>query len=299
MSEMFDVVVVGGGFAGCSAALSLSRSAMAVKVVDAGYQRNRLSNGVYSYLGIDGKSAHAAACDFERELDSYHVPILRNSISSVVLQEDLFSLVTAEGMQIKSRYLILATGVRDVLPALPGLEELWGRSVFNCLYCGAYEYQGRILAVYGSGQAGYEDAIKATSWSKNVILYQSAESVLTVQQLAHLELAGVVIETSSVSQLIAAPQGGVTVFLVAGEARHVDVMFLRSGIIPRLSLASDLGCELDPAGYIQLDRFGRTSCPGLYVCGDATGQLFQAIGAAADGNKVARQLHYDSLFSIR
>lgn len=299
MIELFDVVVVGGGFAGCSAALSLSRSSMTVKVVDAGYQRNRLSSRVYSYLGIDGKHTPATISDFKDELELYGVSIMKDSINNSIFQEDLFCLMTASGILIKCRYLILATGVQDLLPALPGIQALWGRSIFNCLYCGAYEYRGSRIAVYGAGQSGYEDAIKAASWSKDVIFYNATESAITIQQLTRLELAGVVIEDSKISHLIAASQGGFTVCSLSGKDHHVDVMFLRSRIVPRLSLASDLGCELDSAGYIQLDRFGRTLCPGLYVCGDATGQLFQAVGAAADGNKVARQLHHDSLFLVR
>lgn len=299
MSEILDVVVVGGGFAGCSAALSLSRSAMTVKVVDAGYRRNIRSESVHSYLGLDGKSAFATTAGFEQELERYQVSVIKDSISKASFQAGIFYLETAARALIKTRYLILATGVEDLLPDLPGLEALWGRCIFNCLYCGAHEYQGRHLAVYGAGQAGYEDAIKAASWSKDVIFYLSEGSVLTAQQQSRLESTGVIIEPSNISHLVGVPSGGVRIFSVSGEVRNIDAMFLRSRVIPRLSLASDLGCELDAAGYIQLDRFGRTSCAGLYVCGDASGQLFQAVGAAADGNKVARQLHHDSLFSAK
>ncbi|GKQ47502.1 NAD(P)/FAD-dependent oxidoreductase [Pseudomonas syringae] len=296
MNEIFDVLVIGGGFAGCSAALSLSRSAMSVKLIDSNEPRNRYSSGLYSYLGMDRETLFSVRNKILKELEPYEVSIVEDRIVDVEFKIKNFYLTTADGALIRGRYLVLATGTLDVMPNLPRVESLWGRFVFNCLYCGAYEYKGQTIAIYGTGQGAYEDAIKAVTWAKEVVLYQSNSEEFTVEQLCRLKSADVIIEKSIILSLAAGQDGGIEVTSEGARVRCVDVMFLRPKTVPRLDLASRLGCELDTEGYIKLDRFGRTSFANLYVCGDATGQLFQAIGAAADGNKVARQVHHDSLF---
>ncbi|MDP9246395.1 MAG: NAD(P)/FAD-dependent oxidoreductase [Chloroflexota bacterium] len=289
--ERVDVAIVGGGPAGLSAALMLGRCCRSVVVVDAGEHRNRKAGAVHGFLTRDGTPPadllRAARADLERYPE---VTLRTGVVSAITGARGTFELRLADGAPFQARRVLLATGVIDVVPAIEGLPELFGRSVHHCAHCDGYEYAGTPIAVYGQARPGIEAALAMLAWSDDVVLLTDARPLVPADR-TRLEALGVPVREERVVRLEGTAGQLERVVFADGPALARSGLFLVAGQREQSELAKQLGCELTAEGMVKADQHAVTSVPGVYVAGDAGVGEQMVIVAAAQGTIAATKIH--------
>ncbi|OPA84660.1 thioredoxin reductase [Pseudomonas fluorescens] len=277
---IYDVIIVGGSYAGLSAGLQLARARRQVLVIDAGQRRNRFAATSHGFLGQDGQPPEVIAAEGRSQLMEYPtVTWVQDSAQQALQQADGFSIHTLCNGAFQGKRLILATGVVDELPAIEGLEERWGKRVFHCPYCHGYELdQGRI-GVLATSPLAMHHALMLPDWGTTT-LFTNGIFTPDAEQQAQLDRRGVTVHSGAVRR-ISGERADVE--LEDGRVFSLDGVFTmaRTRISP---LAGQLACELldGPTGaYLQTDEMRQTSVPGVFACGDtalAAGSVALAVG---------------------
>jgi thioredoxin reductase len=292
----FDVVIIGAGSAGLSAALVLGRCLRRVLVCDGGAPRNAPSPAVQGFFTRDGTKPAQLLTLGLHELERYNTVEVRTArVTAIVRQGKQFEL-TAEGETGRSRTftarkILLATGVEDELPPLDGMRELWGTGVLHCPYCHGWEVRDQPLAVYGQGKTATGLALLVSRWSRDVVVCTDGPGNLTANARRRLRQQGIRVREESITRLEAGPKDSVRVVFETGEPLARRAMFLHAHQHQRTNLAELAGCRLTSKGAVWVDKNTRTSQPGIYAAGDTTPGTQQAILAAAQGAQAAVHLN--------
>lgn len=279
-----DVIIVGGSYAGLSAGLQLVRARRRVLVIDAGERSNRFAEHSHGFLGQDGRPPAEIAADGRAEFMDYPTADwLTDSATSVQREGEGFVVGVRSGARLPARRLILAGGVRDELPAIPGLVERWGRSIFHCPYCHGYELdQGRI-GVLAASELSMHHALMLPDWG-HTTLFTNGAFVPSAEQWGQLANRGVVVEPEPVRAI-----SGERANVHLGDGREValDGLFTLTRTHLDSPLVDQLGCQLTAGhtgSYIQVSEIQETSVPGVFACGDAAlpaGSVALAVGSGA------------------
>lgn len=296
MEPPYDVIVVGGGPAGLSAALVLARSRRSVLVLDDGQPRNARAHGVHCFLTRDGTPPLELLRMGRDEAARYGVEVRHERAVSACLcgtQTDaarpLFEVTVSSGDVLRARKLLLTTGVCDEIPDVDGITTWLGRGVYHCPYCDAFEHRDRPLATLGrtAGAAGL--ALALLTWSRDVTFLTRGEPV-EAETLERLRRNGVKVATQPVARLEGEPgEGGAlrAVRFADGSRLEVDALFFSTGRVQHSELPALLGAELDERNEVETDRLQHTDVHGVFLAGDADGDVQFAIVAAAEGAKAA------------
>ena len=289
LSNTFDVVVVGGGPAGLSSALILGRCRRRVLVCDTGHPRNARSRGIHGFLSRDGTPPAELLECARQQLRPYKTVTLR--FAEVVDAEQTsggFAVILDDGSCCAAAKLLLATGVVDELPPIKGIERFYGRSVHPCPYCDGWEWREQPLAVYGRGEKGSGLSLMLTLWSKDLVLCTDGPAELSRAQRERLALHEIPVREEPIARLDGTEDGLLRSIVFAnGEALTREAMFFNTGERQRSALIAKLGCELDDKGRAGTGDLEESSVPGLYIVGDASGDVQFAIVAAAEGARAA------------
>jgi thioredoxin reductase len=293
MERKFECIVVGAGPAGLQAALTLGRAPRRVLVCDSGEPRNavtRVLHGFVSRDGIDPAELRRLAAE---ELRRYPTIELRTVSVEIAQRVDRgFGVTLADGVEEATGKVILATGVVDELPAIPGLEELWGRAAFHCAYCDAFERSDRPVAVIESGAGAGFYAMQLGHWSADVVLCTNGPADLPEEDRARLSLRDIAVRGEAIARL-EAEGDGVRIVFTDGPSLARQVVFIRPPTRQRSDLAAQLGCSALDDGSIEVGDFGQTSVPGVYAAGDMARRptmpfpAAQAVHAASAGGIAA------------
>ncbi|RAK70606.1 NAD(P)/FAD-dependent oxidoreductase [Hymenobacter edaphi] len=290
----YDVLIIGGSYAGLSAALVLGRSLRRVLVLDAGRPCNRQTPHAHGFLTRDGTPPAELAALARAQLAAYPSVQLRAATAvRATAEAGGFRVDTAAGPAYAARKLLLATGLHDELPPVPGLAECWGISVLHCPYCHGYEVHGQPLAVLGNGDAGFEFARLLHHWSPDLRLLTNGPGTLSAEQAAHLAARGVAVIEEPL-QAVEHQAGQLHHLRLAGGARlPLRALFARVPFRQASELGAQLGLALTPTGLLAADEFGRTAVPGLYVAGDNSSPMRQLAAAVANGSKAAAFINHE------
>jgi thioredoxin reductase len=282
-----DVVVVGGGPAGLSAALMLGRCRRSVVVCDDGRPRNRVSHALHGYLSRDGTPPTELLRIGRDEAEAYGVAHRHVRVARIQPVERRFAVHLEDGETLRARKVLIATGVEDHLPGHPGFEECYGRSVFHCPYCDGWEWRDRRLAVYGRGMAGASLALSLQTWSRDVVMLGNGSSRVPAAAAPRLAACGIDVRRERVRALEHRDGLLQAVLFEDGSRLARDVVFFTTGQHQQATLAGELGCELTRKGTVHTDRFGQTCVEGVFVVGDASRDVQFVVVAAAEGAKAA------------
>ncbi|MBT3154016.1 NAD(P)/FAD-dependent oxidoreductase [Streptomyces sp. CHD11] len=300
-SEIYDVVVVGGGAAGLSAALVLGRARQRALVVDAGEPRNAPSPHMQGYLTRDGMSPAEFLALGREEIDRYGVELVRDRVSDVTRDGD-FTVALGAGGAVRARRLIVATGLKDELPDVPGVAERFGKDVLHCPFCHGWEVRDEPFGVLAASAMSVHQALMVSQWSKDVTLFlhRVAEAELTDQDLRRLAAAGVGVVPGEVAGLLVEDDRLAGVRLADGTTHARSVLFTAPRPLPQTGLLERLGAEMNetPFGaYPVVDPTGLTTVPGVWAAGNAIGFAEQVVHAASGGYRAASAIVGDLLMS--
>lgn len=286
--ERFDAAIVGGGPAGLSAALVLGRCRRRVVLFDDRRYRNEASRTLNGFLGHDGIDPAELRRIGRAELARYPSVVVREqAIVDAARVDGGFRLDAAGGAAIHCTALLLATGLVDRLPEVAGAAELSGTRLFHCPYCDGWELRDQPLAAIGhSDDRGGEFALVLAQWSRDLVLCTGEPARFSQRVAARLAARGIAVDERPLRAL-EAERDGVTVRFAGGEPRWRRAVFHHLGARQRSDLAARLGCKLDDHGGVEVDRHEASCVPGLYVAGDATRDVLQAIVAAGEGAAAA------------
>jgi thioredoxin reductase len=300
-SNRYDVVVVGGSFAGLAAALQLGRARRRVLVVDAGRPRNRFAHASHGFPGQDGRAPAEIMDTVRAEVLAYPTAaFLTDEATHARATAGGFELTLTSGSTIAASRLVLATGVADELPDVPGLWERWGTSVLHCPYCHGYEVAGQRFGVLAAGTMAVHQALLVTDWSPDVTLFLNGAVEPDAEQRAHLAARGVRIEERSVAAVLGDAPEVSGVRLIGGEVIAIDALFTQPRTRMASPLAEQLGCEMEEgtAGpVIRTDAQKETSVRGVFAAGDAARAFANATFAAADGVLAGISAHRSLVFA--
>lgn len=295
MHGMYDVVIAGGGPAGLSAALVLGRCCRTVLLCDTGTPRNASSLAVHNFLTREGMSPDDLRAAGRREVQALGVDLRDAEVTAArrLAHQDLaFEVTLGRHETVQARRLLLATGIRDETPKLPGLQERLGRGVFYCMYCDAHAVRGRPLAVLGHGAKGADMALALTTWSEQVTLLTHGGPRPSVRACRTLREDGVDVIGARIVRLEGSDR---LEALVLRDGRKVpcEGLFLALGDHPQSRLAQHLGCAVTRHGAIKVGPGQRTSVQGVYAAGDAADQPHAVVVAAGSGATAAFAINRD------
>lgn len=277
-----DAIVVGGSYAGLSAALQLARARLRIAVVDAGQRRNRFADTSHGFLGQDGRAPQAIVDEARAQLLAYpNVRWLSDMAETVEKRAEDDFAVTTSIATLHAKRLVLATGVIDELPAIEGLAQRWGRSVFHCPYCHGYELNNGRIGVLANGLMAAHQAMMLPDWGSVTLFLNRAFEPDEAQRRIFAERR-VEIEAAPVSRL----SGTATVELADGRKLEMDGLFTVSATRMASTVAAQLGCAFDdgPTGrYIRRSEFMETTVAGVFACGDAARMFGSVAISVADG----------------
>jgi thioredoxin reductase len=283
---MFDVVVVGGGPAGLSAALMLGRCRRRVLVCDLGEPRNRRSRALHGYLSRDGIAPREFVELGREELTTYGIEFRCVGVTGAAPEDGGFRVHLSDGRAERSRFLLIATGVVDALPAVTGVEECYGRSVFHCPYCDGWEWRDRPIAALGSGTAGAGLALGLLTWSRNVVLCTNGRAI-DARSRDRLVRNGVTMQTEAIDRVDHDDGMMKAIVFRGGEALSRDVLFFTTGQHPQSEIAVRLGCTLSNRGTVKTGIRSDTNIDRVFVAGDASRDAQFVVVAASEGVKAA------------
>lgn len=282
----YDAVVVGGNFAGLSAAMQLARARRRILLVDAGEPRNRFAQAAHGFLGQDGVPPAQIMREGLRQLSAYPtVDFHAGRCVAAGGELDGFALALDDGASVEARRLVLACGVADTLPALPGLAERWGRTVLHCPFCHGYEVADRPLGVLATGPLAAHQAQLVAGWGPTT-LFMQGEVDPDAESAASLARSGVTIEPVPILELIGEAPGISAVRLADGRTQPISALFIAPQTRPAGGLVEQLGCQLEdgPTGpYVRTDERRATSVTGVFAAGDAVLPMHNATLASASG----------------
>lgn len=293
-----DVVIVGAGPAGLSAALMLGRCRRSVLVFDNGKNRNAPSHALHGFLTRDGMAPAEFLKLAREELGKYETVELRAAevVSAECQESGRFRVCLASGEEFFAKKLLLATGVVDELPDIPGFRELYGRSVFHCPYCDGWELRDQPLAIYGRGARGSGVALELTAWSRDLVLCTDGPSEIDEENHARLSRNGIIVREQSLTRLESGDDGLLQrVVFDDGSAIERRALFFTTGQYQRSDLLLRLGCEINEKGTVPTGKYETTHLPGLFVAGDASRAVQWVVVAAAEGAEAAFAINTDLL----
>ena len=287
----YDVVIVGGGPAGLSAALNLGRARKRVALFDAGPPRNAAAAHIHGFVTRDGTPPAEFRRIGREQLREYPAVHVREAAVESITREGELFVARAGEARIEARRVLLCVGMIDLMPDLPGFRELWGKSIFQCPYCHAWEVQDRAFGVLATSLPLVEFALFLTAWTRDLVVFTSGALAIPAELRARLDGAGIRVEEGPIRALRARDGHLDAVELVGGEAVARDILFARPAQ-RQTALVSSLGLALDEQGYVRADDHKATSVAGIHAAGDLTTMMQNALFAAAAGAMAAVMMNH-------
>ena len=286
--NVFDVVIVGGGPAGLNAAVVLGRCRRQVVLFDTGRQRNRRSHGIHNFLTRDDM----LPADFielaKREAKKYGVVFRNIEVTNAIkMKNGRFSITDQKGNITYAKKILLATGLSDNLPAIDGLEELYGHSIFHCPYCDGWEVRDKRIGLYARNRNGVELALSLLTWSKSITYLTDGKKYLKPHEIQLLKTHNIPVITAPIQKLQSIKGKLRNILFKNNEQYACDAMFFVNGYIQQSKLVEQLGCTISKKKVVMTNRLQQANIPGVYVAGDAAKDMHFVVVAAAEGAKAA------------
>ena len=288
----YEVIIIGGSYAGLSAALTLGRSLRKTLVIDAGQPCNRFTPHSQNFLTHDGRKPSEISGIAKEQVQQYKtVEFLDGMTLSAEKTPEGFTVETDQG-PFSSKRLVIAAGIKDILPDIPGVAECWGKSVIHCPYCHGYEFHGQPTGILANGEKAFHYAQLISNLTKELTIFSNGKLDLPVEQLEAINRNNInIIETEV--QSVVHENGQISkIILTDGSSHTISALYHGSEFVLNTNIAESLGCEIGEHGLIKVDPKQMTTVPGVYACGDASNMRAVSI-AVSSGTVVGSVINFD------
>lgn len=292
VNQDFDVIIIGGSYAGLSAAMALGRSLRRVLIIDGGEPCNRQTPFSHNFVTGDGISPAALSAAARQQVLRYDtVRFERGEVEQVRGGDNAFEVIADENRRFSARKLLFATGLRDTMPPLEGFAECWGISILHCPYCHGYEVKGKKTGILASGDGAMALARLISNWTDDIMVFTNGDPGFSPEQEAELESHGVTVEEKELSRLAHKDGKLEHIVFADGSRQALGVMYARPGFRQRCDIPGELGCEISPEGFIKVDQVQRSTVPGVYAAGDNSNPMRAVSVAVASGTMAGAMLN--------
>lgn len=296
-SPTYDVIIVGGSYAGLSAAMALGRSLRRILIIDSGKPCNRQTPHSHNFLTHDGDTpAEISTLALEQVLAYNTVELKRGlALSAKQLENNGFDITVNNGETYTAKKLVFATGMYDEMPAIKGFAECWGISVLHCPYCHGYEVKGLETGIVANGDMAYEFAKLISNWTDKLTVFTNGTSTLKAEQTAKLKTKGIALVTKEIAEVEHENGKVCSLQFTDGSKQTINAIYARPAMKQHCPIPEQLGCEITEQGLLKVDGFQKTTVKGVYAAGDATSPLRAVAAAVASGNFAGAALNKEMI----
>ena len=292
--KTFDVIIIGGSYSGLSAAMSLGRSLRQVLVIDSGLPCNRQTPHSHNFITQDGEKPAVISAKAKLQVELYKTVHFYNGLATKAIKNEAgFEISTELGEIFKSRKVLFATGVKDLIPQINGFAECWGISVLHCPYCHGYEVKNEKTAIIANGETAFDFAKLISNWTKDLRLCTNGKSTLTFEQTQILQQHNVQIFEEEIDSFEHTKGYIENIIFKNQEKVAVKAIYARPPFEQHCHLPKDLGCEINEQGLLKVDVMQKTNIPGVYASGDCTTQMRSVAIAVSTGSFAGAVINKD------
>ncbi len=293
-SKHYEVIIIGGSYAGLSAALALGRSLRKVLIIDSGTPCNRQTPHSHNFITKDGVAPGEIAALAKVQIQEYKtIDFVDDLALSAKQNERGFLISTKKGNEFSSGKVILATGLKDLIPEVKGFRECWGISLIHCPYCHGYEFKEKKTAIMANGERAFHLASLVSNLTDELTILTLGKAEFKPEQIVKLESNNISIIETKVFEI--EHQDGYIQNLIFSNGRKVsfDAVYAGFPFEQQSDIPVSLGCELTEQGHIKVNEFQQSSVPGLYACGDNSIKMRSVANAVASGNLTGAMVNYE------
>lgn len=281
----FDVIIIGGSYAGLSAAMALGRSLRNVLIIDSGLPCNRQTPHSHNFLTQDGEQPNIIAEKAKAQLLNYTTVKFSNDLAiSGKKSENGFLITTQTGQEFKAKKLVFATGVKDTMPPIKGFAECWGVSLVHCPYCHGYELRNKKTGIMANGEKAFHLASLVNNLTDNITVLTSGKADFRPEQITRLTRHNIEIIDTEVSEIEHNNGYVKNVIFNKGNRMAFDCVYAAIPFTQHSDIPVSIGCELTEQGYIKVDSFQKTTIDGVFACGDNSAMMRSVANAVYSGN---------------
>lgn len=283
-NKNFDVIITGGSYSGLSAAMALGRSLRNVLVIDNGKPCNRQTPHSHNFITHDGKTPSEIAQLAKKDVEKYNtVHFYNETVIKTQKVGETFEIEISSGEKFNAKKLILASGVKDIMPDIPGFAECWGISVIHCPYCHGYEVKNEVTGILSNGDMAYEFSKLIFNLTKNLTLFTNGKAAFTEEQLEKLKQNKIILNEDEIAGIEHTNGSIQKIIFKNGKEIPLQALYAKIPFEQNINV-SDLGCELTEQGFIKVDMMQKTTVPGVFACGDNVTMMRSVANAVAQGN---------------
>lgn len=294
MSKTFDVIIIGGSYAGLSAAMALGRALRNVLVIDSGKPCNRQTPHSHNFITHDGEAPSEISKNAKDQVMEYPtVTFINGAVASAKKEEGKFQISIDNGEHFYARKLLFTTGVKDIMPEIEGFAACWGVSVLHCPYCHGYEVKGEPTGILANGDMAFELARLINHWTKNLVVFTNGPSNLTSEQAKKIESHNIKIIETEIHRI--EHEKGQVKFLHLKDRKSfaLKAIYARPLFEQHCTIPHDLGCELTEQNLLKVDTFQRTTIAGIFAAGDNSTMMRSVSLAVAGGGFAGASINKD------
>ena len=293
LTNHFDVIIIGGSYSGLSAAMALGRSLRKVLILDNGKPCNAQTPHSHNFITHDGESPFEIAVAALEQVLKYTTVVLKKQKAVGAEKTDTGFEIKTESEEFSAKKIILATGIRDILPDIKGLKECWGISVIHCPYCHGYEFRNQKTGIMANGERAFHLAGLVKNLSDNVTIYTNGKADFSEEQLAKFSQNNMEIIEPNVSEIVHNNGNLSEIVLSDGKSCEMTALYTSFPFEQHSDLWKQLNCELIETGHIKVDHLQKTSVDGVFACGDNSSPMRAVANAVFTGNLTGAMLNHE------
>lgn len=283
--KKFDVIIIGGSYSGLSAGMALGRSLRNVLIIDSGKPCNRQTPHSHNFLTQDGKTPKEISMIAREQVEKYDTVQFHDGVVVKIAKlNDSFEVETEKGETFTTKKLIIATGIQDIQPNIPGFAECWGISVLHCPYCHGYEVKNETTGIFANGDIAFEFSKMILNWTKDLTLFTNGKSSLSEEQTQKLKEKNIRINENEIKEIIHENGQIQKIIFNNGQEFSLKALYAKIPFQQNINVSKDLDCEMTEQGFIKVDPFQKTNIYGVYACGDNVTMMRSVSNAVAQGN---------------
>ena len=292
MKTNYEVIIIGGSYSGLSAAMALGRASRNVLIIDANKPCNRQTPHSHNFLTQDGETPAAISAKAREQVMAYPtITFLNHTATSANRTAEGFTIETTSGQIFTAQKILLATGIKDILPKIDGFAECWGISVIHCPYCHGYEVKNQKTAVLANGDAAMHYAQLLLQWTKDLTLFTNGPSLFAEEEREKLQKHNIEIIETELEKLKESNGHLESIILKDGSTHNFIVMYYKPAFEHHTNLHEQLGCTLNEMGFIATDEWQKTGISGVYASGDCHTPMRSVAMAVAEGMKAGAMIN--------